>query len=272
MQLHPHPFRLLAGAAGPSSHRSIFLPHRTFVSSTPLRSRKDGKFGNFKIMRDLTPKPPTLEQLNAPKPPPKFSYPQPVDQTVEPTKPKPRLWVSPSGRTYRRVPNGLGRIPSANAVHRVWPTTFGPEGNLRQRPRIPAEPLPESERGKYGYPYRYYEVHLKKGLIGLPWQTRKKVKEIGFRHRNDVIWRRVNPISAGHILRIRDLVSVRLVNEIPGPVVIPKGFKKVGNMLGLPEPPIEAAAGGQEYAAAKKAASLEKKKKKEKFISFKIPK
>jgi hypothetical protein len=41
----------------------------------------------------------------------------------------------------------------------------------------------------------------------------------------------VSPRSAGQILKIKELISVRLVNEIPVKQAWPTGFKKVGSFL-----------------------------------------
>ncbi|KAI8913485.1 hypothetical protein EDD86DRAFT_180245, partial [Gorgonomyces haynaldii] len=55
----------------------------------------------------------------------------------------------------------------------------------------------------------YYQITLKKGIIGLNKHTKKVVEALGLR-RHQVIWRLVSPRSAGQVLKIKELVDVQL--------------------------------------------------------------
>lgn len=111
------------------------------------------------------------------------------------------------------------------------PTTFK-EGEtfktFQTRPSKVGEPLPLSESQ---YPYKYYEITLRRGVIGLPKATRNVVASLGLTKRHQVVWKAVGPTTAGEILRVKELVTVRLVNEIPAVPQRPSGYTKVGNLL-----------------------------------------
>jgi ribosomal protein L30/L7E len=113
---------------------------------------------------------------------------------------------------------------------RPLPQTFQEGETIKDYKTKPlvAERLPE---GEYHYPYRYYEITLRRGVLGLPARTRHIVQSLGLLKRHQVVWRLVSPRSAGQILKIKELVSVRLVNEIPAKQPWPTGFKKIGNLL-----------------------------------------
>jgi ribosomal protein L30/L7E len=113
---------------------------------------------------------------------------------------------------------------------RPLPLTFKEGESIRDYKTKPlvAEKLPA---GEYHYPYRFYEITLRRGVLGLPARTRHIVQSLGLLKRHQVVWRLVSPRSAGQILKIKELVSVRLVNEIPVKQPWPTGFKKIGNLL-----------------------------------------
>ncbi|KAI9354826.1 hypothetical protein DFJ73DRAFT_826511 [Zopfochytrium polystomum] len=81
-------------------------------------------------------------------------------------------------------------------------------------------------------PYRYYQVTLRRGTNGLPGKTVASVRELGLTTRHQVVWVRVTQKNAGLIMKVKELVDVRLVNQIPPKRPIPLGYKKVGSALG----------------------------------------
>ena len=91
---------------------------------------------------------------------------------------------------------------------------------------------------KTKYPYKFYEITLKRGLIGLKPETKKAAKSLGLLKRFQVylyllkvVHRRVEPRFAGLILRLKELISVRLVNSVPVAQPTPTGFVKIGSYL-----------------------------------------
>ncbi|KAJ3065537.1 hypothetical protein HDU98_011117 [Podochytrium sp. JEL0797] len=99
-------------------------------------------------------------------------------------------------------------------------------------PLSAAAPLPVSAQNPY--PYKYYQVTLRRGLYGIDKDVKKCVDALGLKGRHEVVWRPVGPHVAGLILKVRELVTVELVNEVPsgtkrqGAV---KGYAKVGSAL-----------------------------------------
>ncbi|KAI8899550.1 hypothetical protein BC833DRAFT_519781, partial [Globomyces pollinis-pini] len=56
----------------------------------------------------------------------------------------------------------------------------------------------------------YYQITLRRGLMGLPATTKHIVQSLGLHKRHQVVWRLVSPRSAGQILKIKELVHVSL--------------------------------------------------------------
>ncbi|KAI8823137.1 uncharacterized protein EV422DRAFT_483369, partial [Fimicolochytrium jonesii] len=56
----------------------------------------------------------------------------------------------------------------------------------------------------------YYEITLRRGLNGLSKHTKKHAQAVGLLRRHQVVWRAVGPRAAGHVLRLRELVDVKL--------------------------------------------------------------
>ncbi|KAI9008329.1 hypothetical protein BC832DRAFT_523919, partial [Gaertneriomyces semiglobifer] len=56
----------------------------------------------------------------------------------------------------------------------------------------------------------YYEISLVRSQLGLPKATRHILQSMGLHKRHQVVWRAVGPRSAGQILKVRELVKVRL--------------------------------------------------------------
>ena len=128
------------------------------------------------------------------------------------------------------LPKKQKRYLSEVETGRPLPTTFPPNKTFqdyKQKPLI-CDPLPS---GEYHYPYKYYEICLRRGILGLPKKTREIVNALGLHTRHQVVWRLVSPRSAGQILKIKELVHVRLVNEIPEKPIYPRGFTKIGSFI-----------------------------------------
>ncbi|KAJ3326949.1 39S ribosomal protein L33, mitochondrial [Blyttiomyces sp. JEL0837] len=87
------------------------------------------------------------------------------------------------------------------------------------------EPLPVSDKNPY--PYKYYQITLRRSLFGIPKQTRRVVEVLGLKDRHEVVWQPVNPKIAGNILKVKELVDVKLVNEIPPKPSVVLGYTRV---------------------------------------------
>ncbi|TPX57352.1 hypothetical protein SpCBS45565_g08228 [Spizellomyces sp. 'palustris'] len=171
-----------------------------------------------KALPKITPQPPTSAQLSAPPAPaPKFLKP------IYRPAPAPHIRLSRPPAPQRHITDTDTALP--------LPTTF-PAGEISGsyliRPRIPGSKLDATENP---YPYKYYEISLRRSLNGLPETTKEYARGLGLVKRHQVVWRKVGPRSAGQILRIRELVAVRLVNEIPEKLPLPTGYAKVGNVV-----------------------------------------
>ena len=163
------------------------------------------------------PSTPTLESLNQPMiPAKKYPYFYPKKDLA------PHIRLSQPKKEKRY----LTQVETARPLPDTFPATKSFK-DYKQKPLM-CEPLPE---GEYHYPYRYYEICLRRGLIGLPKKTREIVNALGLHTRHQVVWRLVSPRSAGQILRVKELVHVRLVNEIPEKPKYPKGFTKVASFV-----------------------------------------
>ncbi len=82
------------------------------------------------------------------------------------------------------------------------------------------------------YPYKYYEITMIRGTIGLPVKTKRITKSLGLSVVNQVVYKPVSEAIAGKILKVKELVRLRLVNEIPAPQQTVLGYKKIGNAIG----------------------------------------
>ncbi|KAJ3229420.1 hypothetical protein HDU81_005389 [Chytriomyces hyalinus] len=81
------------------------------------------------------------------------------------------------------------------------------------------------------YPYRYYKITLRRGLRGIEKGVKKCVDALGLKGRHETVWKAVNPHNAGLILKIRELITVELANELPqdlGRLRAVKGYVKAG--------------------------------------------
>ncbi|KAJ3157550.1 hypothetical protein HDU86_003202 [Geranomyces michiganensis] len=167
-----------------------------------------------------TPFAPTPAQLAAPPAPPQ-TFSQPAYKRSIPFHIRQRQPTNP--RRY------ITDVDTALPLPTTFPAGVSSRADLA-RPQIPAEKLPVTESNPF--PYKYYEISLRRSLNGLSATTKKHASALGLTSRHQVVWRLVSPRAAGQILTLRELVAVRLVNEIPPKPVLPTGFAKVGNAVG----------------------------------------
>lgn len=79
---------------------------------------------------------------------------------------------------------------------------------------------------------KYYQITLMRGLIGLPQSTRKIVRTLGLTKRHQIVWQPITSSIAGMILKLKELVRVECVADIPQKKIVPDGYIKIGNALG----------------------------------------
>ena len=116
------------------------------------------------------PSTPTLESLNQPMiPAKKYPYFYPKKDLA------PHIRLSQPKKEKRY----LTQVETARPLPDTFPATKSFK-DYKQKPLM-CEPLPE---GEYHYPYRYYEICLRRGLIGLP----KKTREISGRQTGEPIF------------------------------------------------------------------------------------
>ncbi|KAL2913354.1 39S ribosomal protein L33, mitochondrial [Polyrhizophydium stewartii] len=179
---------------------------------------------------------PRVPRRTAPDTKPKFPRPsmlklgpapKPVYHFFPPRKDRPR-------QPMVKAPPKAKRYLSDVETSRPLPTTFAKgesEKDFKTRPSRIGEPLPKDS---HMYPYRFYEITMRRGLFGIPRATRKVMASLGLTKRHQVVWCRVDPRSAGKILKVKELVHVRLTNTIPEKAPLPLGYKRVGSLVGQP--------------------------------------
>jgi ribosomal protein L30 len=79
---------------------------------------------------------------------------------------------------------------------------------------------------------KYYQITLMRGMIGLPESTRKIIRTLGLTKRHQIVWQPITSSIAGMILKLKELVRVELVADIPPKKTVPVGYVKIGNALG----------------------------------------
>jgi large subunit ribosomal protein L30 len=174
-------------------------------------------FSPKRKLPNVIPKPPTLEQLKAPIAE-QIKYPSfPIRK-----QPPPHIRLAQPPKPQRHITD----VETA----RPLPCTFK-EGESKRDYNTKPLKVEALAHGEYHYPYRYYEIALRRGIIGLPARTKHIVQSLGLQKRHQVVWRMVSPRSAGQILKIKELVTVRLVNEVPTKEAWPTGFTRVGNIM-----------------------------------------
>ncbi|KAJ3088190.1 39S ribosomal protein L33, mitochondrial [Quaeritorhiza haematococci] len=221
----------LAATISPPSAGGLLL-RRCICSTTVTHARS--------IPKRKTYTPPTLDalkEITVPKPSPSTStittdQPGPKKIHLNPPPPNPDNKL-PLRARFRRPPKAQRHLPDTQTAIPL-PTTFPPGMDIysfrrSHQARIPSTPLTTDPNY---YPYRYYEITLRKGVVGLSKDTKELCLGLGLRKRNQTVYHLVSETIAGKILKIKELVAVRLVNEIPKKVEIPAGYKKVGNAIG----------------------------------------
>lgn len=130
--------------------------------------------------------------------------------------PKPRH--SQTKFTIRKLPKTL----TIQSLRPELPLTF-PKGMTRKE--FFAKPILSKSP-------QFYEISLMKSLIGLSAKLKKIALSIGLRRRHQVSFRRISPKTAGQILKLKEIVSVRLVSEKGEKKIRSVGFSRVGNVIG----------------------------------------
>ena len=64
-------------------------------------------------------------------------------------------------------------------------------------------------------PTSLFRVKLRKGLIGLPAHYREHVRALGLRHTHQKSYLEINPQVIGNILKLKELVEVKMVGGRP---------------------------------------------------------
>ncbi|KAI7905591.1 uncharacterized protein BX663DRAFT_429444 [Cokeromyces recurvatus] len=82
----------------------------------------------------------------------------------------------------------------------------------------------------------YYKVTLKRSTIGLPKDIRTTTKSLGLFRLHQTTYKPVNASNAGLILKLKELVEVKLVDHIPTKEELkafkpPRGYTVVGSKL-----------------------------------------
>lgn len=80
---------------------------------------------------------------------------------------------------------------------------------------------------------KYYKVTLARSTIGLPKDYRAAAKTLGLHRLNQSTYHPVSPTTAGLILKLKEIVKVENVEQIPTRerTKAERGYKVVGNML-----------------------------------------
>ncbi|KAJ3037959.1 hypothetical protein HDV00_001162 [Rhizophlyctis rosea] len=200
---HQYPRR---GSAMPLDYARVPINFRVKKEPTP----------EVPVEPILTPKYPTMDQLRTPMPP-KQVFPAPKPRTT------PRIpfhkRIKPERRTIYDTDLNLP-LPNSYKLSGVDPKS--------RRPLVPAQKLSSEESP---YPYKYYEIAQIRSVIGLPHTTREHIAKLGLSGLSTVVWRKIDENCAGMILKVKELVRVRLVNEIPPKPLRPVGYIKVGSMV-----------------------------------------
>lgn len=195
----------ILGIRGMASTASMGYGCRMFSSSSiSLRSIPR------KVMPSFQPNVATPHMLSRPLPPRKSVKQFPPRSTLPPhmrfREPSPEKWHI------------------TDIEQKPVPTVL-PAGMTLEQFKTITRPPPITD---YHFPYRYYQITLRRGLIGITSDLKHVVQSLGLHRRHQVVWRMVSPRSAGQILRIKELVHVRLVNELPTKEPRPTGFSVLG--------------------------------------------
>jgi large subunit ribosomal protein L30 len=94
-----------------------------------------------------------------------------------------------------------------------------------------AVPLEHAQQSEDKGPFKFYEITLRRGLIGMPQSIRNILHSLGIKRRHQVVWQPISASCAGKILKVRALVHVRLTSQISPKIPVIQGYKVIGNML-----------------------------------------
>jgi ribosomal protein L30 len=80
---------------------------------------------------------------------------------------------------------------------------------------------------------KFFKVKLFRGFIGLPEKHREWAKNLGLRKRGETVYVPVRAETVGSILKLKELLKVDLVDEIPKAInpTYPKGYQIVSSYL-----------------------------------------
>ncbi|KAI8613962.1 hypothetical protein BC830DRAFT_1129725 [Chytriomyces sp. MP71] len=201
-----------------------------FRASSALCFPRYPRFSGPTITRHA---PPSKEMIDAIKTQPKA--PKPAAQAPSVSAPAASIPSNPSNlkhhltstQTAVPLPTTFASPSDSIASHRAAHAL-----NKIGQPLFEPAPLPASAGS--AYPYRYYKITLRRGLRGIDADTRKCVLSLGLHGRHEVVWRPVCPQTAGLVLKVRELVTVELANELPQETRRPravKGYNKIGNSV-----------------------------------------
>ncbi|KXS22374.1 hypothetical protein M427DRAFT_50706 [Gonapodya prolifera JEL478] len=86
--------------------------------------------------------------------------------------------------------------------------------------------------------YTHYAVTLKRSLIGVPHTTAAIAKRLGLTKRERTVYLPISASAAGQILKLKELVSVRNLTELPDLRAVkearkpPRGYTVIGRLVG----------------------------------------
>lgn len=80
---------------------------------------------------------------------------------------------------------------------------------------------------------KFFKLKLFRGFIGLPGKYREWAKNLGLRKRGETVYVPVRAETIGSILKLKELLKVNLVDEIPKAInpEYPKGYQIIGSYL-----------------------------------------
>ena len=97
----------------------------------------------------------------------------------------------------------------------------------------PHDPLYKRKCPAAGPMTELFRVTLKRGLIGLPDRFKEHTRALALRHTHQHSYLQINPSTVGNILKVKELVAVKVVNGRP-PVNAKywaKGYRVIKSLL-----------------------------------------
>ena len=119
-----------------------------------------------------------------------------------------------------------------NATPHSKPTTTDPP-YFKVPDLIGHRSLSNTEKALQGPDKKYYQITLMRGIIGLPRSTRKVVYSLGLSKRHQIVWKPITSSVAGMILKLKELVRVECVSDIPQKKIVHDGYTRIGNAIGV---------------------------------------